>query len=638
MALGAFNGRIAFVDLSSRETRVEPLDEQLARRYIGSTGINTRLLADHGARPEAVWDDEDTPVIIGVGPMVGTLLPGASRTSITSLSPITGGYGHSNSGSFGDKIKLAGFDHVVVTGKSDEPVVVVLDDGAVSVEPTDSWGMDIYDATDMLHDTYREASVACIGPAGENGTIGSVILADKHGAFGSSGIGGVMGSKSLKAIVARGNHAARVADKADLTRRCLRLFKDLMTQPFIDQWRKYGTLIVYGEDNPSGRRTVKDEFGFDIDTWMDLYQSRMWEGPASCPGCPVGCKAKIRNGDHTIRISCPTGSMTNVYAIQMKVDPNRYAEVVQNTELANRLGVSTMWSSELIMWALDLRERGILSESDFGFDAQYGDPATTARLLEDMAYRRGLGDVLASPVPDAQRMIGGGAENDPVRKGRLLGVAEHRHHELGRWNGYSFSRVVDQRGPVAETAYSSIAWIPDRTEDQLRRYCDRIGVPEGRVDTIVTGGVDGYDLARFTRYIERYNMAIYGIGECNRPYFSRILDAEELAAVFHAATGIDHDASSLLEAGDRIIDLQRLFNAAHGLDATDDLGPERSIDPDSGDELAAMLSRYYDEHGWDARGVPTAETLRDRGLTSPNDESLYRAAQVTAPTSIAPHG
>ncbi|NIR34608.1 MAG: aldehyde ferredoxin oxidoreductase, partial [Actinobacteria bacterium] len=108
---------------------------------------------------------------------------------------ITGGYGHSNSGSFGDKVKLAGFDHVVVTGASEEPVVVVLDDLRVSIEPaSDVWGLDIFDATDILHGRYPGSSVACIGPAGENGTIGSVVLADKHGAFGSSGIGGVMGA------------------------------------------------------------------------------------------------------------------------------------------------------------------------------------------------------------------------------------------------------------------------------------------------------------------------------------------------------------------------------------------------------------------------------------------------------------
>jgi aldehyde:ferredoxin oxidoreductase len=628
MALGAFTGRIAFVDLSERTTRVEPLDPVWAQDYIGSTGINTRLLADLAGRPGMTWKDPDNPVIVGVGPMVGTLLPGASRTSITTLSPITGGYGHSNSGSFGDKLKVAGFDHLVVTGKADEPVVVLLDHGQVSIEPADdAWGQDTYDATDTLHDRYPSSSVACIGPAGENHNVGATLLTDKHGAFGSSGVGGAMGVKNLKAFVARGDHAVRVADKSNLTRQCLRVFRDLMAQPFIDDWRKWGTLIVYRDDNPAGRDRVIKDFGFDIDRWFELYESRIWEGPASCPGCPVGCKAKIRNGDHTIQISCPTGSMTNVFAISLKVKPDRYAEVVQNTELANRLGVSTMWSSELIMWVLDLRERGILSEADIGFDARWGDPATTTRLLSDIAHRRGLGDVLADAVPAAQQHIGRGAEQDPVRKGRLVDVGEHAHAELGRWNGFSFGRVVDPRGPVAETAYSSIAWIPDRTEEQLRRYCDRIGVPSNRIEHVITGGTDGYDLARFTPYIERYNMAIYSIGQCNRPYFSRILDADALASILAAATGLPHTAESLLEAGDRMITLQRLLNAAHGLDATDDMGPEREIDASSADELEAMLSRYYDEHGWDELGVPTADGLKLLGLTSATDRALLQAAQ-----------
>ena len=447
MALGAFTGRIALVDLSKHTTSVEPLDRAWAENYIGSTGINARILADVGGPRGTAWD-EDNPLIVGVGPMVGTLLPGASRTSITTRSPITGGYGHSNSGSFGDKVKLASFDHLVVTGVADEPSIVVLDDGQVSIEPAgEAWGLDVYDATDVLHTRYPGSSVACIGPAGENRTIGATVITDKHGAFGSSGLGCAMGIKNLKAIVARGTHAITVADRSALTRMCLRIFRELMSQPHILDWRRWGTLIVYSDDNPRGRERVNEEYGFDIDRWLELYESKMWEGPATCPGCPVGCKAKIRSGDHTIQISCPTGSMSNMFAIDLRVDPSRHEEVAANTELANRLGVSTMWASELIIWVLNLKDRGVLSEADIGFDARWGDPATTDRLLLDMAHRRGLGDVLAEPIPVAQHKIGGGAENDPVRKGRLVGVAERLHLELGRWNGYSFSRIVDPPRP-----------------------------------------------------------------------------------------------------------------------------------------------------------------------------------------------
>jgi aldehyde:ferredoxin oxidoreductase len=633
MALGGFTGRVAIVDLNDRSTSIEPLDESLARDYIGSTGINTRLLVDHGGGPGSTWRDPDAPIIVGVGPMVGTLLPGASRTSITSLSPLTGGYAHSNSGSFGDKMKVAGFDHVVVTGASEEPVVVVLDDGRVSVESAgEAWGKDTYDAVDILWGRYPGSSVAAIGPAGENLAMCSAVLTDKHGAFGSSGVGGVMGVKNLKAFVARGDQAVTVADRSSLTRQCLRVFRDLMSQPFIDDWRKYGTLIVYGPDNPKGRERLIAEHGFDIDTWMELYHSRMWEGPATCPGCPVGCKAKIRNGDHTIQISCPTGSMTNFYGIALKVDARKYEGIVRNTELANRLGVSTMWSAEMVKWAIDMHEKGIITEADIGYEPRYDDPEMTDRMLSDMAHRRGFGDVLADHVEEAKVRIGGGALDYKTRKGRLLRVAEDLHSELGPWNPYSFSRAVDPRGPVAETAYSSLAWVPERTEEQLRRYCERIGVPEDRMDDVITGGVDGYDLARWTPYIERYNMAIYSIGECNRPYFSRIMDTTAVAELLTAATGLEYTPDSLLAAGDRMIELQRLLNAAHGLDAEDDLGPEHDIDPESGDLLEAMLGRYYDEHGWDARGVPTDESRERLGLTGPNDVHLATAAREKAPS------
>lgn len=624
---GAFTGRMAMIDLSSRTMRVEPLDRSLAEDYIGSTGINMRLLADIGGPVGTTWD-EDNPLIVGVGPMVGTLLPGASRTSITTRSPIHGGYGHSNSGSFGDCVKLAGFDHVVVTGIADEPVVVVLDDGEISIEPAgEAWGKDIYDATDVLHARYPGSSVACIGPAGENACVGATVLTDKHGAFGSSGLGCAMGIKNLKAMVARGDQVVRVADRVALTRRCLRLFRDLMAQPNVYEWRRLGTLIVYSEGNPKGRERLKEDYGFDIDEWMKIYESRIWEGPATCPGCPVGCKAKIRNGDHTIQISCPTGSMTNMFGIDMHVEPQRYKEVIENTELANRLGISTMWASELTLWVLDMLGKGIITQDDVGFDARMGDPATSSRLMLDMSYRRGIGDALAEPIPAAQRMIGRGAENYPLRKGRILDIAERNHPELGRWNGYSFSRTVDPRGPVAETAYSAITWIPDRTEAQLQRYCERIGVPEDRVEHVLTGGTDGYDLARFTPYIEYYNMIIYSIGECNRPYFSRIMDIPMLSDLLVEATGLEYTPESLIEAGERIINLQRLYNAAHGLDASDDLGEEHKVDAEDAAELESMLLRYYEEHGWDERGVPTGTVLDRLGLHGATDRALREEAQ-----------
>jgi aldehyde:ferredoxin oxidoreductase len=629
-ALGAFTGRIAFVDLTERTSRVEPLDPELARRYIGSTGINSHLLAELAGTSGTAWD-ADNPLIVGVGPLVGTLVPGASRTSITTRSPIFGGYGHSNSGSFGDRVKTAGFDHVVVTGIADAPVVLVLDDGAIRIEPAeDTWGKDVYDATDLLAARYRDASIAAIGPAGENGCVGATILTDKHGAFGSSGLGCAMGVKNLKAMVARGHHQIAVADRMKLSRRCLRLFRELMDQPHVLEWRRLGTLISYSEANPGARSRVKEEYGFDIEQWMDLYQSRIWEGPATCPGCPVGCKAKIRSGDHVIQISCPTGSMTNMFGIDMKVDAERYRDVIGNTELANRLGLSTMWSSELTLWVIRMVEDGVLDPSDLGFTPRFGDPSVATRILEDMAHRRtDLGDALAEPFPEAQRRIGGRALDYPLRKGRLLGIAERNHLELGRWNGYSFSRTVDPRGPVAETAYSSIAWIPDRTERQLRSYCDRIGVPPERVDNVLTGGTDGYDLARFTAHIEHYNMIINAIGECNRPYFSRIMDVETIAELMQEATGLELSGQDLVDAGERTMNLQRLFNTARGLTFAADLGDEAMLDPAAAEELAAMLQRYYDEHGWDAHGIPTDATLERLGLTSPLERGLVAAARQT---------
>lgn len=628
-----FCGRIGIVDVGSRRTDIVPLDRSLAERYLGATGINTRLLADFAGPAGTAWD-ADNPVIVGVGPLVGTLVPGASRTSITTRSPITGGYGHSNSGSFGDALKRAWFDHLVIVGIADEPVVVVCDEGTLSVEPAaDAWGRDVYEATDLLADRYPGASIAAIGPAGEHQAISATILTDRHGAFGSSGLGCALGIKRVKAIVARGTGTTQVMDRPALTRTSLRLFRALMDQPHIEGWRRWGTLIQFSDENPSGMDEARDRFGFDMSAWLEVYRSRLWEGPATCPGCPVGCKARIRNGDHTIRISCPTGTMTLPFAMHTGASAVDHAGVVQNAETANRLGISTLWVGQLRAWVRDLAERGIVTEADTGDWSPTDDsPAAMDRFMESIAHRRGFGDVLAGPIGEARRRIGGGAEDDPVRKGMLAGVAErHGDPSLGRWTGYSFSRVIDPRGPIAETAYSSIAWVPGRTEEQIRRYCHRIGVPPEREGACVTGGVDGYDLGRLTRYIEGYNMVLYAIGQCQRPYFSRIMDLDRVAEAYTATTGIAVTPASLAEAGERIVTLQRLFNAAHGLDRDADVGPEHEMDRGAAGALEQMLDAYYDEHGWSERGIPMSETLQRLDLTSPTDRALEAAASSPGP-------
>jgi aldehyde:ferredoxin oxidoreductase len=635
--LGAFTGKIAYVDLTTRQIDVRPLPAAWARDYLGSTGINTRILADLAGPAGTTWD-ADNPIIVGVGPLVGTLLPGASRTSITTRSPITGGYGHSNSGSFGDKLKSAGFDHVAITGIADEPVVLVCDNGEIRIEPAaDAWGKDIYDATDALWARYPGSGVAAIGPAGENKAVAATVLTDKHGAFGSSGLGCAFGIKRLKAIVARGEASVQVANRSRYTRQCLRLFKELMAQPHVMEWRQWGTLVQFSGANPAGATELREEYGFDIESWLQIYKSDIWRGPASCPGCPVGCKAKIRNGDHDLQISCPTGTLSLHFGVFQGAKTDRWKGLVGNAEMANRLGLSTIWAGQMVTWTRDMRDRGIVTDDEIGFDPVKGAPETNDQLMLAMAHRQGFGDILADAIPRAQERIGGRALDYPVRKGMLtLGYGERSGPEtLGRWNGYSFSRCVDPRGPIAETAYSSITWTPGRSEQQLREYARRIAVPEPVIPTVVTGGVDGYDLARLTPYVEAYNMIIFSIGECNRPYFSRIMDVETITSLFSDATGIEHDAQSLVEAGERIVTLQRLFNTAHGLDSVADLGPEPETDPESAQQLSTMLQDYYAEHGWTARGVPTLETLTRLGLTSPADLALLDAAEGRAGASTA---
>ncbi len=612
-----FMGKVLFVDLSAGGIREAPLEMEEARRFIGAAGINAKLAYER-IEPGCDPLGPGNALIYGIGPFAGTIVPGAARTVVTAKSPLTGYYGTSAAGHFGTMLKFAGYDHLVITGRAPRPVYLRVFDGQVSIEDAGQlWGKDIFEATDTIWNQAPEAWVTCIGPAGENLVKHAVIVNNKYSTYGSTGLGAVMGSKNLKAVAAIGTKALHVADPKGFFRLAAKVFRDLMNAPHVGQWRQLGTLIQFqsyaeGADEDMARR------GFDMKGWTDVYTSKLWRAPVTCPGCPVGCKARleVREGAHRglkMAVSCPAGTVTGPYAMSVSNPTEDWGEVLKCAELANRLGVSTLGTLHVFNWLIDLYDRGIIDKSDtFGVELKKGDPATYQRLLYLVSHREGIGDVIADTYDDAFLRIEKAQE--PVRADERIYRGRSAAYETA-WNVSDFGAVIDPRRSGPPNAYSSVTMMPNRSQKSLEDYVRRLGVPESEVGQYITGGTDGYDVARLSRLVELYNLVLYSVGSCQRPFISRVLDMKTVARLYSAATGIQVTAGDLLESAERVITLQRMFNVREGLTRASEMRPQHYSSEAEKRDLGTLLTDYYESHGWEPdTGVPSRARLLELGL------------------------
>ncbi len=611
-----FMGRMLWVDLTTKSIRTTPLDAEEVLFWGGPAGLNAKLayeLIPAGADPLG----PDNTLIIGNGAFVGTTVPAASRPVISAKSPQTRLYATSSPGHFGTMLKMAGYDYLIVGGRAERPVFLKLIDDDVTIEDAGQlWGRDVYETTDELWLRYPGSWVGCIGPAAENLTVYGSIIFNKYSVAASTGLGTVMGSKNLKAVVARGTKSVRVADPTRFMRLAHETHVEVMSGPHIAEWRELGTLIQHQSSVP-GAASQMDRVGFDMDAWIELYRTKLHKGPLASPQCPVGCKAMLELHGKQFPITCPNGTLTLPFALYRGTPPARYVEIAECAQLCNRLGLSTLVVSQLIGLSIELWEKGAIGpEMTGGLVLEPGNPAVMKQLIEDIAYRRtALGDALASHLDDCLARLGEEAAKYPIHKGVLASIDERlTWTEEKRWDVHTFSQRVDPRGPVAENAYISLAWIPDRSEAQIRRYLAKIGVPEEDINQIATGGTDGYDLAKLTRWVEYYNLVLSNVGSCQRSFISKALPLQRIVELYRTATGLDVSADDLLLTAERALVMERLFNLREGLTREVEIGGTSHVRPEQVDQLNHLLDEYYAYHGWTRDGVPTRDTVRRLGL------------------------
>ncbi|WP_051261678.1 aldehyde ferredoxin oxidoreductase family protein [Desulfovibrio inopinatus] len=612
---------ICSIDLSTRMIESTPVDADLSRRYLGGRGIHIRLLYDlvsPGMDPLA----PEAPLLVGAGPLAGLPCPSAARTNVTGKSPESWFLADSNfGGHFAPAMRKAGFDHLVLTGKSDEPCLILLENNTASIQDASGlWGKDSIATMELLKERYgKRAQIACIGPAGENLVRFACIRHGYKSAAGKGGLGCLMGSKRIKAIVALGHTPLPIHNPEGLRALNKKLTDRIKASRTREILHTLGTAYLFDLHNFSGVvRTHNARFSkFPQGKGLRSRSlAKRYDGHRACFGCAIGCRHTYLRPDtscHSRGVGVEYGTLGAFGPICGITDPET---ILHLNDLTNDLGLDSCATGNLIGWAIDLFQEGLLTTTDTdGLELSFGDGPTIVRLVEDIAYRRGFGSTLADgpkelmehfPKEATDRLVQvkNSTQTDSVDvrafKGFALGVAtstrgaDHLRSrptmEAINLDAATLEKFYGRSIPTDPDAYDGKAFMVWRSELEYA-LGDALGL---------------------CRFVQRFNSPDH-------------ISPDEIRQLLNLACGIDLTAEELENAAERILTTERLFLNREGITRRDDTlppwvftpiqdGPRKGAYIDR-ERFEAMLDEYYSLHGWDPQtGRPTQETLRRLGI------------------------
>lgn len=613
--VGGYIGRLLRVDLTKGSISEESLpSEDVLRKYIGGIGLGLKILCDE-LPPDAKPLDPENRLILMTGPLTAAGVPGGSDTTVVTLNANTGytvGTAHTH-GFFAAFLKFAGYDGIIFQGASSTPVYLWVHDGEAELRDASAlWGRDTHDTEDLIKDALRaegwrrDISVAAIGPGGENLIHGAGIENDKHHIAAKGGGGVVMGSKRLKAIAVSGRGAVPLAHPKELFR-------------VSEEWRKRPFPFI----KPIGRMNFFAERGFySVKNFLSPAWAAQGYHPAwlkattdfkvsrvGCFSCPKACGYKVEIGygpyrGRTVHLSPGGEGPEGAAGMTGMEEPGT---IVYFHDKYNRLGLDTSPLGAAIGMAFECYERGILTKRDTdGLELRWGNAEALDKLLDKVVKREGFGQVLADGPAKAAERIGGDAPNRVVH---MKGTGINMHDWRGAW-GVMLAQTVAGCGPSWSGGYSNDFRVePD------------IGVPQLSTPFTTEGK------AKEVKGMQIRHNYDDSTGTC---YFVALREVPNALHLLYeamaAATGWEgFDMNEAFTVGERVINLQRLFNLRHGLTPANDLDVSpRLLEPPAdgfakgktvAPYLKDMVLEYYELMGWDREtGKPLKKTLKRLGL------------------------
>jgi len=609
-----WTGNVLRINLSQPLVTVELLDRSIAENFIGGRGLGVKYLYDE-IDPSIDALSPNNKLIFATGPLTGTGAPGGSRYMVVSKGPLTDAIAESSAGgAFSTAIKYAGYDMIILEGKASKPVYLWINNDQVELRDASHLMGKSSTETEsaVIAETNPDAKVACIGPAGENLVLFACIMSDMGRAAGRSGVGAVMGSKNLKAIAIRGTQGLKVADSEAFLKAMMDAYGAIDNED-TEHFHQYGT--------PSVLALVK-EFGSLPTRNFQTGVNPLWEKISgdnlattiatrhnmglACPACPVGCGrvSKVTNPEFSGEGVGPEYETIGLFG--SSCETNDLNVVSKAGFICNEMGMDAISAGAAIACAMELYEKGYLPERDVGMPLNFGNSQAVIKLTEDMALRKGFGKILADGSYRLAKRYG---HPEFFMGSKKLEFPSYDPRGLqGMGLGYATNSrgACHIRGEIHDlTLYSVQHW--------------RVTMDHN------IGPVDPHrwdDKPVLAADVQDWFCIIDSCGMCNFMFFLT-LNEDHARALIEAATGIDMGGhKGLMKTGERIFNLERLFNLKSGLTARDDSLPKRMLEepmpegPAKGMvvHLDEMLPEYYKIRGWSLEGVPTNRKLQALGL------------------------
>jgi aldehyde:ferredoxin oxidoreductase len=564
-------------------------------------------------------------LLVGTGLLTGIPAMGSGRCDIAAKSPITGAIGDSNVGGFfAPELRMAGFDHLVIKGKAEKPVYLWINEGEIEIRDADYlWGKDTFETQTLIRSDHGDEEIKSlvIGKAGENLVSFANIRTGMKNSAGRTGMGCVMGSKNLKAIATRGTMDIEFAYPDQLLDYCKQMIDKVMKNRYSRAASKWGTLIIYSATNTTGLIRTRNfqlnqlEHGWEIEPEeLDKYTI----GMSGCYGCPVSCRHRytLKEGPYA-PFFAEGPEYTSLGSFGTMIDCNKMETILVGNHLVNKYGLDTLETGGLIAWAMELYENGILNEKmTDGLKLEWGNEEVVFELIKRIAQREGFGNVLADGFKNAILKIGKESEYYAIK---VKGM----------------SNLHSDERPTPSLALGIATSTRGADHLRSRPAIDLYGLPEDFLEEIYGGSMSSdyrsyKGKSRMVWWQELLYAVTDSLGTCKFQTVFLAVHApkwEEYSKLIYLVSGMQFSKSQLMEIGERIYTIERLFNIREGFSRKDDNLPERyfkeatpiglprvrGIKVDK-EKFEQMLDEYYALHGWDNNGVPTEMTLKRIGI------------------------
>lgn len=615
--VGGYMGRIAVIDLSDDNIEVIDFSDSDKRKFIGGYGYGVKYIYEN-QKPNVAPLGEDNIFGVLAGPLTGTNFPAVSRFTVCGKSPLTDTWGDSNGGSnFGPTLKFSGFDGIFVKGISESPKSILLDNGKVEIIDAGSlWGKDTYEVEDTIKKTYgKKAEAACIGPAGEKLSLISGIVTTKGKIAARSGLGALMGSKKLKAVIVMGDMKVEIADKEkyDTVRKKIR--KQISEGYGSSEVLKTtGTPGVAYELLLDGDMPVKNWYG-NVDDMKEPenfeydHMKKYKVSKKTCYSCPIRCwgNSMVEKGKFAVREHVHMPEYEAIGALGGYCLNSNYEVIIKVNDICNRSGIDAVSMGAAIAFAMNCYEKGIIDKKDAdGMELIWGDEDIIVELAEKIAKSEGFGKLLAQGTRKASEKIGKGSGDYAIQvQGQELPAHDCKYNKV---TGLGLSYNIDPT-PARHTTWN-FANKPNGFEEVF---------PEVKSDY---GAYEFSGRAKAFRLYSSIYHSVTSMGVCMFGYSST--DILTYPAAYAAVTGWDFDIHESAKTGERIGDLRQMFTAREGQNPYNfkfpkvaqgipplKEGPLKGITVD----IETMKKEFFKEMDWDTKtGMPSEARLKELDL------------------------